>query len=150
MCLLTHYKKQLSFSLDSLNDAKTSYIRLKNIISEIKDDGEANDDYLVKFEKAINDDLNMPLAMQVLWKLVRNEKATGKIGTIRKMDEVFGLNLLHREAIRVPANIQALVEERENARKTKDWNRSDRLRDEIKRLGFLVEDKPEGVKVSRV
>jgi len=150
MCLLTHYKKQLSFSLDGLNDAKTAYIRLKNIISEIKDDGEVNDDYLIKFEKAIDDDLNMPLAIQVLWKLVRDEKAKGKIETITKMDEVLGLNLFHRKSINVPANIQSLVNERENARKTKDWNRSDRLRDEIKRLGFLVEDKAEGVKVSKI
>jgi cysteinyl-tRNA synthetase len=149
MCLLTHYRKQLSFSLDNLNDAKTAYLRLKNIVSEIKDDGEVNDNYLIKFEKAIDDDLNMPLAMQVLWKLIRDEKALGKIGTIRKIDEVLGLNLLHREAVKVPANIQALVDERENARKTKDWKRSDRLRDEIKKLGFIIEDKSDGVRISR-
>jgi cysteinyl-tRNA synthetase len=150
MCLLTQYRKPLNFTLDNLNDAKNAYLRLKNIISEIKDDEEVNDDYLIEFEKAINDDLNMPLAMQVLWKLVRDEKAKGKIETIMKMDEVLGLNLFHREEVKVPANIQALVDERENARKTKDWKRSDRLRDEIKRLGFLVEDKADGIKISKI
>ena len=150
MCLLTQYRKPLNFTLDNLNDAKISYLRLKNIISEIIDDEEVNDDYLIEFEKAINDDLNMPLAMQVLWKLVRDDKARGKIETIMKMDEVFGLKLFEKDIIEVPEDVKRLVEEREEARKNKDWKKSDKLREEIKKLGFIVEDKAEGSKLARI
>jgi cysteinyl-tRNA synthetase len=149
MCLLTQYRKPLNFTLDNLNDSKNAYLRLKNIINEIKDDEEINDNYLIEFEKAINDDLNMPLAVQVLWKLVRDEKAKGKMGTIRKMDEVLGLSLFHKDEIEIPDSVNKLVDERENARKKKDWKKSDELRDKIKKLGFIVEDKAEGVKISK-
>jgi len=150
MCLLTHYRKGLNFTLDNLNDAKNAYQRLKNIISEIKDDEEINDNYLIEFEKAINDDLNMPLAVQVLWKLVRDEKALGKIETITKMDEVLGLKLFEKDKIDVPDKVNKLIEEREEARAKKDWKKSDKIREEIKKLGFLVEDKSEGTKVTKV
>jgi len=136
--------------LDNLNDAKNAYQRLKNIISEIKDDEEINDNYLIEFEKAINDDLNMPLAVQVLWKLVRDEKALGKIETITKMDEVLGLKLFEKDKIDVPDKVNKLIEEREEARAKKDWKKSDKIREEIKKLGFLVEDKSEGTKVTKV
>jgi len=150
MCLLTHYRKGLNFTLENLNDAKNAYSRLKNIISELKDDGDVNDKYLIEFEKAIDDDLNMPLAIQSLWNLLRDEKATGKVETIRKMDEVFGLKLFEKEEIEVSDKVLELVKERESVRKKKDWKKSDKLRDEIKKLGFIVEDKAEGTKVVRV
>jgi len=149
-CLNGHYRTQLEFSLENLDNAKNSYERLKRIIEEIKDDGKINEKYIDEFKDAINDDLNIPQALQVLWKLVRDEKAEGKIKTIKKMDEVFGLDLLKKEKIEIPQEVKKLIEDREKARKNKDFKKSDELRDKINELGFSIADSKDGVKISRL
>src|SRR3989344_32009 len=93
LCLTTHYRKPLDFSLENLRAAQNSLGRLKNKICSCKDDKKTNKKYLAEFEEAIDDDLNMSQALQVLWNFLRDEKAEGKIQTIKKMDSVFGLNL---------------------------------------------------------
>ncbi len=139
-----HYKKLLFFCLEILKKSQESYNRLKNLISEIKDDKKINKKYLKEFHKAINDDLNSSKALQILWRFVRNEKAEGKIKTIKKMDEVLGLELLKKEKIKIPEKIKELVKEREKARKEKNWKLADELREKIKKKGFVVEDTEEG------
>jgi len=150
--LTAHYKKPLSFSLDNLENAKKSYERLKNIIAEIKakKSEKPNKKYLGEFEKAINDDLDMPKALAVLWKLVRDKDAKGKLATIKKIDEVFGLDLLKKEKINVPVEVKKLVKEREKARKVKDFEKADEIREKIKKLGFKIDDTKEGSKLSKV
>src|SRR3989339_359135 len=143
--LTTHYKQKLNFTLKNLNSAKNTLERLKNIVLELKDDGKENKKYLKEFEKAIDDDLNIPNALQVLWKLVRDKNAEGKYKTIKEMDRVFGLDLFKQEKIKIPNEIQKLVEEREN----KDWKKSDELREKINKLGYSLEDKKEGIIVKK-
>ena len=117
---------------------------MKNIISEIRDDKKLNKKYLAEFENAMNDDLNTAKALQVLWNLVRDKKAEGKIATTKKIDEVFGLNLLKKEKIEIPNEIMKLVDEREIARKNSDWKKSDELRKKINNLGYFIEDTKRG------
>jgi cysteinyl-tRNA synthetase len=148
-CLTAHYRTQLNFTLENLQNAQNSYDRLRNIIEEFRDDGKTNEKYLKKFEKAINDDLDMPKAIQVLWKLVRDEKAEGKIKTIREMEKVLGLNLLKKEKIKISEEIRTLVEEREEARKKKDFNKADEIRNKIQEKGFSIKDTPEGPKLEK-
>ena len=150
LCLTAHYRTQLEFSLEILKNAQNAYERLKNIIAELKDDSKENKKYLEDFEKAVNDDLHMPKALSVLWELLRDEKAEGKIKTIEKMDRVFGLDLLKREKIEIPAEVKRLVDEREKARKGKDWKKADELREEIKEKGFYVDDTDEGARIKRL
>jgi len=145
----TQYRKPIDFSKQKLETAKNSYTRLKNLISEIKDCEEINKKYLQEFESAMNDDLNTPNALQVLWKLVRDKKANGKIKTIEKMDEVFGLKLLEKEKIEIPVEVKELVKERENARKEKNWKKSDEIREKINKLGYVIEDTKEGSEVKK-
>jgi len=142
--LTSHYRKPLNFSMNNLEAAKNSYDRLRNILSTLEDDKKTNKEYLKMFEGKINDDLNMPEALQVLWNLVRDEKAKGKFQTIKKMDEVFGLKLLEKEKFSIPSAIKKLAEEREKARKEKDWRKSDELRGKINKLGYFIEDKERG------
>ncbi len=143
------YRKPLNFTWKNLETAKNSYRRLKRIIQELDDEERVSDVYLKEFEAAINDDLNLPEALQVLWKMLRDKnpkkedkgkKAMTKKEIIKKMDEVLGLKLLEKEEIKIPKEIQELVKEREKARKEKNWAKADKLRDEIKKLGFIVED----------
>ncbi len=140
LCLTTIYRKPLDFSLKNLESAKNSYQRLKNIISVLKDDKKINKKYLAEFENCINDDLNMPQALQVLWNLIRDENASGKIQTIKKIDGVFGLDLLKKEKILIPEKVKKLAEEREVARNAKNWKKADELREKINSSGFIIQD----------
>jgi cysteinyl-tRNA synthetase len=154
LLLTAHYRKPLNFSLKALKRAQEGYDRLKNIISGIKNDPSTllgtSKKYLNQFESAINNDLDMPKALSILWKLVRDKKATGKIKTIKEMDKVFGLDLFKKEKLEVPANIKKLVQQREIARKKKDFKKSDHFRAKIKSLGYWVEDTPKGSKVKKI
>tara|TARA_Y100000310_G_C20677743_1_gene814075 strand:+ start:685 stop:2043 length:1359 start_codon:yes stop_codon:yes gene_type:complete len=145
-----HYKSQLSFSLENLKNSKNSYERLKNIVTEIKDDKKINKKYLEKFENSINDDLDMPKALSVLWELVRDEKAEGKIRTIKQMDKVFGLDLLKKEKLEIPVKVKELVKKREKLRKEKNWKDADEIREKIKKLGFYVDDTEGGGKIKKL
>ena len=149
-CLTAHYRKGLNFNLDNLKAAQNSYKRLKTLISEIKKDNKVNRKYLKEFKDAINDDLNMPKALQVLWNLVRDKKAKGKIKTIKEMDKIFALNLLKKEKIEIPENITNLVKEREKARKEKDWRKADELREKIKNKGYVIEDTKDNAIIKKI
>ncbi len=147
--LTAHYRKQLDFSIEALENAKNSYERLKNIIAETKDDKKINEEYLKKFEEVINDDLNVPNALSVLWELVRDKKAKGKIKTIEKMDKVFGLDLLKKEKEKIPESIIKLAEERLKARNNKDWDKADKLRENIYSEGYIIKDTEKGYKIKK-
>ena len=148
--ITTHYRDPLNFSLESLQSAQDAFNRLNNITSGIKDDKRINRKYLNQFESAFNDDFNMPKALSIMWAMLRDKKAQGKFRTIKEMDKVFGLNLLEKEKIEMPKQIKKLVAEREQARKNKNWKKSDDLRDKIKSLGYLIEDTSEGQKIKKI
>ena len=139
-CLTSHYRKPINVSIENLEAAKNSLERLKNLVYDLRDDKKTSKKYMLEFENAINDDLNMPNALQILWNLIRDEKAAGKFQTVKKMDEVFGLNLFEKEKIEIPSDVKRLADERLKARKNKNWERSDELREKINNLGFVVED----------
>ena len=150
LILTSHYRGQLLFTEDTLKNAKNSYERLKNILSNLEDDGKTNEKYIDEFSRAINDDLDMPKALQILWNLIRDKKAEGKYQTIRKMDEVFGLKLFEKEEMHVPEEVSKLKEEREKARKNKDWKKADELREKIKKLGYYIDDTEKGGKIKKL
>ncbi len=150
LVLTAHYRSPLNFTLKNLKKAQEGHERLKNIVSELKDDGKINKKYLAGFEKTINNDLDMPKALSVLWNLVRDKKATGKIQTIKEIDKVLGLDLLKKEKITIPQEIQKLITQREQARKQKNYKKSDQIRKKIKKLGFWIEDTPKGPKIKKI
>jgi len=146
----SHYRKPVDFSRSELDDAKTSYERLKNIISDLKSDKEVNTKYLKEFRDAMDDDLNTPQALAVLWKLVRDKDAKGKIETIKEIDKVFELDLLKEEKIEIPSEVKKLVKEREETRKKKNWEESDNIRNRIEKLGYSVDDTSEGTRIKKI
>jgi len=148
--LTGNYRSQLDFTLDNLKNSQNSLKRLKNIISEIKNDNKINFVYLEDFELAMDDDLDTVKALQVLWSLVRDEKAHGKLAVIKKIDSVFGLQLLEKEEIEIPDEVLKLVEKREELRKMKNFGEADELRNKIRKLGFRIDDTKKGSKVSRI
>jgi len=94
--------------------------------------------------------LNTPEAVAVLWKLVRDKDARGKIGTIKEIDKVFGLNLNKNEEIEISKEIKKLVKDREEARKKKNWQEADNLRNRINKLGYSVDDTDEGARIRKL
>lgn len=147
--LIGHYRSQVNFTVENLKNAENSLDRLKRIVGELKDDGKENSKYLKLFEKAMDDDLDTVGALQVLWSLLRDDKASGKIKTIKKMDEIFGLDLLKKEKVDIPADVMKLVKDREKARRDKDWKKADKLRSEIEKKGWKIDDTGEGSKVQK-
>jgi cysteinyl-tRNA synthetase len=145
-----HYRSPLEFSIENLENAKNSLSRLKNIIKDLENDGKKNEQYIKEFKEIVGDDFDMPNALQLLWKLLRDKNAEGKISTIKEMDRIFGLKLLDKEKEIIPSEIEELVEERELARKEKNWGKSDELRDKIKEKGFVIEDLEEGPRLRKI
>jgi len=148
--LTGHYRSQINFTLDNLKNAQNSLERLKRIVGELKDDGSVNEVYLKKFEKAMDDDLDTVSALQVLWALLRDSRAVGKVGAVKEMDKVFSLDLLKVEEVKIPKEVMGLVKERELAREGKDWVRADSLRSRIEKRGWKVDDSDKGSRVEKI
>lgn len=105
-----------------------------------------------KFHKAINDDLNMPMAMSVVWDIVRYSKKSEKLAKLLlKFDQVLGLNIdqVTEKNEEIPEEIIELVEKRKIARENKNWELSDQIRDIISEKGYVVKDTKDGMKVER-
>jgi len=156
-CLGAHYRQQLNFSYEALETAKASYNRLRNKIIEIKrnreqgkPDKEFFEEVKNEFLEKINDDLNMPKALAVLWKVLRTDKIGNKEKheLILDFDRIFGLNLERVEKLlseeakqKVDTElVEKLVKERDEARAREDWAKSDAIRDRLSKMGIEVRD----------
>lgn len=148
--LTAHYKDPLNFTWKSLQAAQNA---LNNLREEIRLWDQPEDDvgqYWQKFLEAANSDLNMPKALAILWEMVKSDlPSSQKAKDLLEMDKILGLKLDEYlgKPIEVPAEIMKLVHKRETARKKGDFKESDKLRKEIKKLGYAVEDTPAGPKV---
>lgn len=147
LCLNAHYRTPLNFTREAIEGAKTALNRLRQAYTKLPQDQVPPDEALkAKFQAAINDDLNIPLALSYLWEAVRSG-APGARNTVDLFNRVFGLDLaLKTEPLaQLPPELMDLVEERQQARASKDWATSDRLRDELAARGVAVKDTKEGV-----
>lgn len=144
-----HYRNKLNFTWDAIEATSKSLERLKNgykLHLEGKDEIEDNivNEFEERFHVAINDDLNMPSAMGVVWEVVRYEKKSLKLAKlIEKFDMILGLKINEettKTEEKIPQKILELIEKRKEARENKDWNESDRLRDEIQAKGYQIKD----------
>lgn len=154
--LTADYKTQINFTWEALNASKTAFEKLVVQISNFEDGGEVNKFYKEKFEKFLSDDLNTPQAIALIWELLKNQSVeeADKKATILDFDRVLGLNLeaisslASKIQINIPPTVKALIEEREQARKNKDFVKSDALREMILDEGYDIKDTPEGPKIS--
>jgi cysteinyl-tRNA synthetase len=151
--LQTHYRKQLTFSWEALEAAQTAYKRLKDTIAGWEETEDVIEEYEDKFTELINDDLNTPEVLALVWDVVKSKyDNASKRATILMLDKVLGLELefAEKEEVEATPEIQKLLDERQKARDEKNWKESDRLRDEIKEMGFDVEDTKEGQKINHI
>lgn len=155
LCLQTHYRKPLHFSLESLDAAKNAFERVKRKIINLKKScnrgANLTEKYESEFIRAVNDDLNMPEALQVFLKSLDDEEFDDKLRTriLDEFDLVLGLGIDEMKEDDAPAEILKMVQDRLEARKNKDWKKSDELRKIINDRGYLIEDNSEGTKVKK-
>lgn len=155
LCLTAHYRTQLNFTEDNLTAAKNALDRLINFVSLNYSD-EVNSatlipEFLEEFTNHISNDLDIPQAVGTAWKMLSSDYPTSeKLATLLKFDEVFGLDLKSHSQIVLPPEIVALIKQRDSARVDKNFSESDRLRDELSKLGYEVLDTAEGTKVKKI
>ncbi|MHB1330663.1 MAG: cysteine--tRNA ligase [Minisyncoccota bacterium] len=151
--LLSHYRTPSSFSWEALEAAQNAYRKLKEFISTLPFEGEVDKKYKKDFVNAIESDLATAEALATTWKLVKDESIDprNKRATLLDFDKVLGLNLENNEFAvgQIPEEVQKIINEREEARARKDFKKSDELRDEINKKGFVIEDSADGLKVSK-
>jgi cysteinyl-tRNA synthetase len=151
---LTHYRKPMEYSDESIEAARNGLLHLQNQVRQVADagvdaDNAVNAEFKNKFIQAVNDDLNMPRAMAVLQEMLKSDISdVEKHTTALDFDHVLGLGLDQLDqAPALPAEVQKLIEARVKAREAKDFAASDQLRAEIEALGYQVQDTKDGMKV---
>lgn len=157
-----HYRNKLNFTWEGIEASSKSLERLRNGYQVHKQGKEKltqeEQEKLIeleqKFHQAINDDLNMPLAMSFVWETVKFEKKSSEVASLLKQfDQVLGLKIEQEkqdQKEKIPEEVMKLVEERTQAREKKDWKKSDELRDEIAQKGYLVKDTKEGTEILKI
>jgi cysteinyl-tRNA synthetase len=165
-----HYRQGLNFAFTALEDARKAIERIDTCVEalESKANGSAPDkavpEFAVKarddFTAAVNDDLNTSKAFASVFELVRASngalasltpsQAASVVNTFRRMDEVLGIIFFGKQAkAEIPEEVKTLLDQRAAARTAKDWALSDKLRDDILALGWVVKDSREGQSVTQ-
>jgi len=165
--LTARYSSPVDFSLEALEAAQTAWKKLKRSVipasePESKEknwipDQVRNDDrsteYRMRFSNFVNDNLDTPQALALAWEVLKDKNISDseKRKTILDFDRVLGLELdKPEEKIEIPVEVQRLIDERENARTEKNWDLSDKLREQIEKLGFSIKDTENGIKVDKM
>lgn len=150
LVLGTHYRKKLNFSWKSLDGAQMTLKKLREkieVIKKKKSNFGGMRDWNLTFLNCINNDLNTPLALSTLHVMLGDKSVTPatKISLVENFDRILGLNLLRPiKKPEIPLKIKKLAQNREEARRNKQFIQSDRLRKEIDALGYIVQDTPDG------
>lgn len=153
LCLTNHYRKNLNFSFRSLAAAQRALTRLRFLVLRWRkrtdretpaEEKKARE----KFLELINDDIGTPQALSFLWQVAASPQIspTSKLNLILDFDQVFGLGLAEYR-FQVPPSIKRLIKKREEYRRERRFKEADRLREKIRKEGYLLEDTPKGTKV---
>lgn len=155
-CYSIQYRKKLNFTWEGMDSAKIALERLREAYQKhVNGTEDVAEELISKYEKdfneAINDDLNMPVAMSVVWEVAkRTEKSKKLAELLKKFDKVLGIKIDEYKKEEIPDEIKELLTKRAEARKNKSWAESDKIRDIIKEKGYIVKDSKEGQTVEKI
>jgi cysteinyl-tRNA synthetase len=167
LLLMTHYRSEMNFTWESLAGAQQAWEKLVRLVAQLRADATSEkmavtewSAYQRFFEK-IEDDLNTPEALAVLWEVTKDKELSAgqKWALLKAFDEVLGLGLETVELpqavaaldlAELPDEVKQLVEQRDAARRAKDWTATDHLRDQLATLGYQVIDTDQGQQLKRV
>lgn len=151
----SNFTNKLNFTWEAIRSSQVSLNKLREQVNKNKGvNTKLSEEKIKKYEErfldAINDNLNMPIAISVLWDLLKEEKSNDVYELAMKFDTVLSLELNKKmEEKEIPIEVQELLRKREEARKEKNFALSDELRKKILNLGYLVKDTKEGQKVEK-
>lgn len=164
-CLNAHYRNKLNFTWEAMKAAQVSYDRfiegaLAHKNSKSKVDNYVIDKFRKDFGESITDDLNIPKALGIAWNVVRYEvKSTELFNLLVEFDGILGLGIDKAEKAskesdsdtynEMDINVKQLIDQRQQARKDKNWKAADEIRDKLKDMGIILEDTAQGVKILR-
>ncbi|MEI7807109.1 MAG: cysteine--tRNA ligase, partial [Verrucomicrobiota bacterium] len=165
LLLTAHYRETFNFTLEGLHGAKTALSRIDECVGKLRDIAgnatAAPDSNLVQqFSAALADDLNVSVAWASVFEWVRETNkciadntlsipaAASALAAWEKVDSVLGVGV--KTEAEVPAEISALAEARMAAKKSKDFQRADAIREELKAKGWVIEDTPKGIKLKKI
>ena len=154
LCLNSYYHNTLTFSYDILDGAQNEYNKLKKRINSIKKEGEISNiifnSYVEKFKLALGNDLNTSMCLTILYDLLKDNSVNGntKIEIINSFDKVLSLDLVFDDEIVIDNNLEYYIKEmiskRNEAKKNKDYELADEIRNELMEKGIILKDKKEG------
>ena len=151
--LMAHYRSPINWNQEALEGAEIALKRLQGVYLGLGDElGHVHKEYQNKFKEYIEDDLDTPRALSLLWDVFKDENISNadKKATILDFDKVFGLGFENLKEEKIPEEVMKMLKMREEARKNKNFKLSDELRKEINNLGYEVKDTSEGQKVSKI
>lgn len=159
--LMANYRTRVNFVWEALEGAETALKRLYSLYIELGNPpsahsggggGKVDKEYQQKFKEYIEDDLDTPRALSLLWDVMKDENISNadKKATVLDFDKVFGLGFADLKEDKIPEEILKLVDEREQARLDKDFKKSDGLRKEINSLGYEIKDTDQGPRISKI
>ncbi len=145
--LQTHYRQEMNFTWQALTAAQNALEKLWKEIASFESSSTIITEFEQKFLEAINDDLNMPKALSIVWEVIKsNRPSSQKYATLLKFDEVLGLSLKDAKLLlkvyekEIPLEVKKMLEDREELRRQKKYGQADKLREKIIELGYRVED----------
>jgi len=165
LLLSAHYRETFNFTLEGLAGAKTALARIDECVTKLRElagstAGQPDAELVAAFQAALDEDLNISAAWGAVFEWVRKtnralaENTLGVAGAAsalaawEKINAVLGIGLAAEAE--APAELQALLVERQNARKNKDFKRSDEIRDQLKAQGWVIEDSPKGQRLKKL
>ena len=164
-CLQSHYRKSQEFSFEALDNAQAAFNKLVARVAALREDGEVDEavvaQYRQKFSEVLGNDMNTSLAVTSVYDALKADTNDAtKLAILNDYDKVLSLDLVNEAkkynekqtaapAYEEDAEIDAVVAQRSQARKDKNWAEADRIRDELNARGIVLTDTPEGVKWSR-
>jgi cysteinyl-tRNA synthetase len=153
LILMANYGSKINFNWEALLGAEIALKRLYSFYLGLGEMiGKVDKDYQEKFINCINNDLDTPKAITILWELSKDDKVSqaDKKATILNFDKVLGLNFENTKEEIIPEEIKQLANKRDIARKEKDWTKSDELRKNINSLGYEIKDTDMGSLISHL
>lgn len=150
LLLGAHYRSEVNFSWESLESAENALQRLYRVVRDADaKQGSVDKQYATDFLNALHDDLNTPQALAVLWEMVRDDELNDndKAATLIAFDQILGLGLDAPPTFEIPEEVKELAKKRRLARENEDYEKADKLREQIKEKGFVVEDTDAGQRI---
>ena len=152
--LMANYRTTMNWNEEAVNATETALKRLYGLYRDLgaPEGGKIIEEYQKRFKEYLEDDLDTPRALTVLWDVLKDESLSpaDKRATVLDFDKVLGLGFDNIKQDKMPEEVTSLVNEREEARKNKDFGKSDELRKKINDLGYEVKDTNEGQKIYKI